>query len=78
MKLMELVVLLKAQFTWQCYLPAAIMGGLTIACAISINLCHNAALASVYSLTELALKENQAKVVKVPFSYTPLNLSVNQ
>jgi hypothetical protein len=77
MKLMESVVLLKTQFTWQRYLPAAIMGGLTIACVIdanSNNLRYNAALASVYSLTELALKENQTKVVKIP-SISPLNLA---
>lgn len=55
------------QLTWRCYIPSAIMGGLTIACVIganSINLRRNAALASVYSFTETALKEYQAKVVE--------------
>jgi len=53
--------------TWQCYIPAALMGGVTIACIVganSINLRRNAALASVYSLTEAALKEYQAKIVE--------------
>ena len=53
--------------TWQCYIPAMIMGGVTIACIIGANSIHlrrNAALASVYSLTEATLKEYQAKVVE--------------
>ena len=53
--------------TWKCYIPAAVMGGVTIACIVganSINLRRNAALASVYSLSEAALKEYQAKVVE--------------
>lgn len=55
------------KLTWRCYLPAAAMGIVTIACIIganSINLRRNAALASVYSLTEATLKEYQAKVVE--------------
>ena len=42
------------------------MGSLTVACIIganSINLRRNAALATVYSLTEATLKEYQSKVV---------------
>lgn len=53
--------------TWKCYLPAAIVGTITIACIISansINLRRNAALAGLYSLSETALKEYQAKVVE--------------
>lgn len=53
--------------TWKCYVPAAIMGGVTISCIIganSINLRRNAALAGLYSLSETALKEYQAKVVE--------------
>ncbi len=71
---MESVVLLKTQFTWQLYLPAVIIGGLTIAYVIGANfnnLRYNAALASVYSLTELALKENQTKVIKIPSISAP-------
>lgn len=52
--------------TWKCYIPALTMGGITIACIIganSVNLRRNAALASVYSLSEAALKEYQAKVI---------------
>ena len=55
------------KLTWKCYVPTIIMGGLTIGCIISanhINLRRNAALASVYGLTEAALKEYQSKVVE--------------
>lgn len=53
--------------TWKCYIPAAIMGGLTVGCIISansVNLRRNAALASAYSLSEVALKEYKAKVAE--------------
>lgn len=53
--------------TWKCYIPATAMGVVTMACIISansINLKRNAALASMYSLSEVALKEYQAKVVE--------------
>lgn len=53
--------------TYKCYIPAAIMGGITIACILSankINLRRNAALASVYSISEKALKEYQSKVIE--------------
>lgn len=56
------------QLTWRCYIPAAIMGGISIACIISansVNLKRNAALASVYSLTDKTLREYQSKVVEV-------------
>lgn len=55
------------ELTWRCYVPAAAMAMATIACTIganSINLRRNAALASVYSLTETAFKEYQAKVIE--------------
>ena len=55
------------QLTWKCYIPTIIMGGVSIVCIVganSINLRRNAALASVYSITETALKEYQAKVVE--------------
>lgn len=54
--------------TWTVYIPTAIMGAITIGCIIganSINLRRNAAMASLYSLSETALKEYQAKVVEV-------------
>jgi hypothetical protein len=53
--------------TWKVYAPAAAMGAVTIGCIVganSINLRRNAALASVYSISEMALKEYQAKVVE--------------
>lgn len=55
------------KMTWKLYVPAAIMGSVTIACIVcanSINLRRYAALASVYSLSETALKEYQSKVVE--------------
>ena len=55
------------KLTWKCYAPATLMGVATITCMIgahSIHLRRNAALASVYSITETALKEYQAKVVE--------------
>lgn len=55
------------QTTWKCYIPTVVMGGVTVACMVganSINLRRNAALASVYSLSEAALKEYQAKVIE--------------
>lgn len=55
------------KITWKCYIPAAAVGTTTIACIIganSINLRRNAALGAVYSLTEAAFKEYQAKVTE--------------
>ena len=55
------------KLTWRCYLPAAAMGLVTVGCIIganSINLRRNAALVSLYSLSEATLKEYQAKVVE--------------
>lgn len=63
----ELSTLEKAKLVYPCYLPAAIMGGVTIACTIganSINLKRNAALATLYSISEAALKEYQSKIVE--------------
>ncbi|HAQ03020.1 TPA: hypothetical protein DCQ22_03970 [Candidatus Nomurabacteria bacterium] len=55
------------KLTWKCYIPAAAVGAATIACIIganSISLRRNAALASLYTLTERAMQEYQAKVVE--------------
>ncbi len=52
---------------WACYIPSAIIGGVSIFCLIgasSVNLRRNAALATAYSLSETALKEYQEKVVE--------------
>jgi hypothetical protein len=54
------------KLTWKCYIPTAIMGGVTTLCIISANsisMQRTAALAGLYSLTETALKEYKAKVV---------------
>lgn len=55
------------KLTWKCYIPTAAVGLATIVCIIgahNIHLRRNAALASLYSLTENAFKEYQAKVVE--------------
>ena len=55
------------QLTWKCYIPAAAVGIASIACIIGankINLRRNAALASLYGITEAAFKEYQAKVTE--------------
>lgn len=49
------------------YIPAAIVGGLSVGCLIgasATNLKRNAALATAYTLSESALKEYQEKVVE--------------
>lgn len=49
------------------YIPAAIVGGLSISCLIgasSVNYKRNAALATAYTISETALKEYQDKVVE--------------
>jgi len=56
------------KITWKCYLPATLVGVATAACFIgahSINLRRNAALASLYSITEASLKSYQEKVIEV-------------
>jgi hypothetical protein len=55
------------ELTWKCYVPAAVMGGLTITSAImanTINQRRNAALAGLYSLAETGLKEYREKVIE--------------
>lgn len=52
---------------WPCYIPAAIVGSVSIICLIgasSTNLRRNAALATAYTLSESTLKEYQEKVVE--------------
>lgn len=56
------------KLTWKCYLPSALLGTATVGCFIgahSINLRRNAALASLYSITEASLRTYQDKVVEV-------------
>lgn len=53
--------------TWKCYIPATIVGGVSIGCLIgasSTNLRRNAALATAYTLSESTLKEYQDRVVE--------------
>lgn len=52
---------------WPCYIPAAIVGSVSVFCLIgasSTNLRRNAALATAYTLSESTLKEYQEKVVE--------------
>lgn len=52
---------------WTCYIPATIVGMVSIGCLIgasSVNLRRNAALATAYTLSESALKEYQEKVIE--------------
>lgn len=53
--------------SWQCYIPSAIVGTVSMFCLIgasSANLRRNAALATAYTLSESALKDYQEKVVE--------------
>lgn len=55
------------QVAWKPYIPAMVMGTVTIACIIGSNQIstrRNAALMSLYSIAETGLKEYQSKVVK--------------
>lgn len=55
------------KLTWKCYIPTFAMGLVTIGCIIGAHKEHlrrNAALASLYSLTETAFKEYKEKVVE--------------
>lgn len=54
--------------TWRVYTPAALMAGVTIGCILGahhIGARRNAALASLYTISESALKEYQNKVVEI-------------
>lgn len=53
---------------WPCYIPAAVVGSISVACLIgasSTNLRRNTALATAYTLSESTLKEYQEKVVEI-------------
>lgn len=57
----------KIKLTWKCYLPAGVVGATTIGCIIGVNTVHvrrNAALASLYTLSESAFREYKTKVVQ--------------
>lgn len=55
------------KLTWKCYIPAGAMGAITIGCIIganTVNTRRNAALASLYALSESAFREYKTKVVE--------------
>lgn len=57
----------KVKISAKGYIPAAIMGGVTIGCIIGAHGIHNrrqAALISAYSIADAALKEYQTKVIE--------------
>ncbi len=54
--------------TWKYFIPPVISGGVTIACILgsnSLNAKKTAVLSSLYSASELALKQYQEKVVEI-------------
>lgn len=55
------------KLVWKQYLPACVVGSVTIACIIGVDVIHNhrgAVLAGLYSLSENAMKEYQEKVIE--------------
>lgn len=57
----------KVKVAWKCYVPAAVVGTVSIGCLVgasSVNVRRNAALATAYALSESTLKEYQEKVVE--------------
>lgn len=64
----ELTPIDKVKTAWKCYIPAAVTGTISIACLVgasSVNAKRNAALATVYALSESALKDYREKAVEV-------------
>lgn len=63
----ELTKVETVKAAWSCYIPAAVVGSISVFCLIgasSTNLRRNAALATAYTLSESTLKEYQEKVVE--------------
>ena len=57
----------KAKLTWKCYIPAGVVGAATVGCIIganTVNAKRNAALASLYALSETAFRDYKSKVVQ--------------
>lgn len=57
----------KIKLTWKCYISAGITGAISIGCIIganTVNTRRNAALASLYALSESAFREYKTKVVQ--------------
>ena len=66
-RLQSLTKMEKVKLTWKCYIPAGVMGATTIGCIIganTVNMRRNAALASLYALSESAFREYKTKVVE--------------
>lgn len=63
----EMKPLDKFKLTWQCYIPAGVVGITSIGCIIganTINTRRNAALAALYTLSETAFRDYKTKVVE--------------
>lgn len=63
----ELKPVEKVKACWKCYIPATIVGTISVGCLIgasSVNVRRNAALATAYALSESTLKEYQEKVIE--------------
>lgn len=57
----------KFKLTWKCYIPAGVVGLTTVGCIIganTVNMKRNAALASLYALSESAFREYKTKVIQ--------------
>ena len=57
----------KFKLTWKCYIPVVAVGATTMGCIIGANTVHttrNAALASLYALTDSAFREYKTKVIQ--------------
>jgi hypothetical protein len=57
----------KVKLTWKCYIPSGVVGASSIGCIIGVNTVHsrrNAALASLYTVSETAFREYKSKVIE--------------
>lgn len=57
----------EAKLTWKCYIPAGVVGVATMGCIVganTVNAKRNAALASLYALSETAFRDYKSKVVQ--------------
>ena len=57
----------KFKLTWKCYIPVVAVGATTVGCIVGANTVHttrNAALASLYALTDSAFREYKTKVIQ--------------
>ena len=57
----------KVKLTWKCYIPAGVVGVTTISCIVganTVNMRRNAALASLYAVSETAFREYKTKVIQ--------------